>query len=258
MSTQGHHGLLLAGGSQFVALMTALVPSSWLRLGDNAANNAVADSSIAPSNGLLYEVLTTTAQNAVNTSTRAHAGLLNNDTDGCFNFAGASLITVPKIALTNATGWTAFFVMYPSVAPISANNGIGTIFQFTNNGAGSGCPELDVLNKSDGTFRFRVMQSGVGEIAMSAAPSWAWATKLAVAFKKEANGNLKIFVNGALVATTTGNPGFTYGTDVMRWGAAKFASVPWYQFPGLMDELAIFNAPLSDANCQQLTALAAA
>lgn len=258
MSARGHQGLLLAGQSPFLGLMAILAPISWLRLSDNAANNTVTDSSKSPSNGSLFEVLTTTTQTAVNTNTRANAGMLTGDSDGCFNFAATSMITVPNKTLSNTSGWTAFCLINPTSAPPSLSNNVGAIFQFGNSGTLSNAPELDIYSNGNGTFRFRPMLSGVSEIPMSASPSWPWGTKLAVAFKKEANGNAKLFVSGALVATSTSAPGYSYGTDVMRWGAAKFANPPWYQFPGLMDELAIFNSPLSDANCLQLTALAAA
>lgn len=258
MSARGHHGLLLAGGSEFAALMASLAPASWLRLNDNAANNTVIDSSSSHINGSLFEVLTTPTQNPVNTNTRASAGLLSGDSDGCFNFNGSSTVTVPNITLSNGTGWVAFCIMYPASAPATANNTIGAVLHLGGSGDSNGAPELDLADKKDGTFRFRVMRSGVVELAMTALPSWPWQTKLAVALKKEANGNIKLFVNGTLVATSTAAPSFTYGSAVMRWGSARFNSVPWYQFPGLMDELAIFTAPLSDATCQQLTALAAA
>lgn len=258
MSARDHHALLMAAdGGSLAALIASLSPITWLRLNDNAASGVVTDSAASPANGTLYAITGNVAPTGKNTSVVSTAGLIAGDADKAFDFALTTMLESPNRALSNATGWTVFFIAKPTGPPAAGASNIGAIFQLS--AAGFSCPEAEIAHVSTGIFRLRYMISGTSEITMSATPNWGYGTKLSVAVKKEAGGNLKAYVNGSLVATSTSAPSFSYSSGAFRWGAARFGSgtpATYYPFPGILDELTVFGAPLSDAICADLTARA--
>lgn len=237
----------------FASLMASLAPATWLRLNDNAASDVVTDSSASPSHGSLFSAVTPPTHSAVNTSTRSYTpGLVAGDADKCFDMGGNSIIKSPGKTLSNAIGWTAFAIIRPTSAPPPSAAWVACVFQLSSFAAG--VPELDIIDVGSGKFRFRVMRSGSSEISMSATPTWSYGDTLAVALKKRAGGLVDLFVNGSLVASSTATPSFVYSGGVQWWGSAYFpTSSSFYQFPGYMDELALFTTPLSDAQCLSLT-----
>jgi Concanavalin A-like lectin/glucanases superfamily len=64
----------------------------------------------------------------------------------------------------------------------------------------------------------------------------------------------KIYVDGVLKSTTTGNPSFTANTDDLYIGRAEFSAFP-YWFNGTMDEIRIYNKALCDGEVRALNKL---
>jgi len=239
-------------------LISSLAPATWLRLNDNSSSSSsVTDSAASPAAGTLYSAVNGVALSTVNTSTRSSPGLVAGDSDRCFNFGGNTALDSPNRFFSNPTGWTVFCIVEPPSAPAG---GVAISFQLTSNPLGNGEPEFGIADVGAGKFRLRCLLSGISEISMqNAHPTWDYGTRLAVVVKKEVNGVVKEFVNGSLVNTSSSAPGFNYAGGALRWGYGRFqngAASNYYQFPGLMDELALFVTPLSDATCSLLTATA--
>jgi len=248
----------MASNNALALLIASLSPVTWLRLNDNStSSSAVADSATSPAAGTLYSAINGVALSTVATSTRSNPGLVTGDSDPCFNFGGNTALDSPNRFFSNPTGWTVFCIVQPVSAP---SGGVAICFQLTSNPLGNGEPEFGITDVGSGKFRLRCLMSGVSEIGMvNAHPTWNYGARLAVVIKKEVNGVVKEFVNGALVNTSTSAPGFNYSGGVLRWGYGRFqtgAASNYYQFPGLMDELALFVTPLSDATCSLLTTTA--
>lgn len=256
MSLLAQHGFMMARRSSGLAdLIASLDPVTWLRLNDDGASSVVADNSATPAAGTLYSVINNASPVTKNTDLVSAPGLVGGDGDKAFNFGGNSMVESPRRSLSNAVGWVVFCLLRPDEAPAPASNTVAGVWQLTGNG--SSVPELDIVHMPGDNFRFRVMRSGSAEVALGTPPTWPYGTRLAVAVKKEASGMVKLFADGAKVGESASAPVFAYGLEPFRWGSAMFgSSAPssYYQFPGVLDELTVFDAPLSDAICQQLTA----
>ena len=248
-----------ASGGALSALITSLSPLSWLRLNDNDTNNAVVNSAASGPNGSLFSSIVSAAPVAKNTSLVSSTGLVAGDIDKSFNFAANSMVTYPAHSLSNATGWTVFMLVQQTAAAPSSSGGAIALVQLS--GYVQGCPELGMIQDGAGQSRFRVLVSGLAEVGFPNTPAfYPFGTKLAVCVKKEANGVVKLFVNGALHRTSGSSPSFNYtALGVNRWGTGHYGSdtsSAKYQLPGKADELTIFNRPLTDAECISLTATA--
>lgn len=240
------------------ALIAQLGPVSWMRLNDNAGNNTVVNSAVNGPNGSFFNSILSVAPTPKNTSLASVPGLVAGDVDKAFNFSGNSMVISPAHSLSNATGWTLFFIAQQDTASPPDQSGAITIVQLSSYVAG--CPELSMIQNNSEQSRFRVMRSGVSEVQMGDLPFYTYGTKLAVCLKKEAAGAAKLFVNGSKIGDSGSDPGFNYFADgVNRWCTGYFGSdtaSQKYQLPGKADELTLFNRPLTDAECIQLTATA--
>lgn len=245
--------LMLAGAgappSGLVGLIASLSPAMWARFDDNAPSSAVVNSAVGGSAGALYAAVPGSALALKNTDSVSAIGLAAG-TAHSFNIGASSLVVMPDVTLSNAAGWTFFTLLKVVSAPSAA---AAVVCQLT--GIGGGVPELDVLDVGGGKFRFRVMASGTGEIGMTATPTFNYGTKLAIVMRKAAGGLIDLFVDGALVASSSSIPGFSYLSNGHSLGGGRFGStVNYYSVPGCMDESVLWAAPLADANCLALTA----
>ena len=238
--------------SSFAALAASLAPITWLRCNDNAADNIVIDSSASMQNGTLLTAINNTTSVARNSADVSNVGLVAGDTDRAFLIAGESQIQSPHKTLADATGWTAFAIIQPDVAPASSNGYGGAIFQLTN--GGNSCPEIDIIGSSgSSSYRLRLMRSGSSEIAMTATPTYSYGQKLALLVRKRAGGVADIYVNGVLVASSTSAVSWSYGSRYNMWGSAYFTGAYMYALTGTLDEPMLFDRPLTDAECEALT-----
>lgn len=256
MSIIGHHGLLLGGvPTAYGPLIQYLGPAWYAKLADNAASSTVA-ATVGANGSLLAVTNGSTTRLSKNTSLVAAASLLTSGADGAFNLAGSSVVQGPNVALSGATGWTHTFLCKPSASTPSGNGGNGSVCQFGDAaGADSGCAQLDYQDSGGGSFRLRLLRSGVAEIGLTST-TWTYGTKLFIVLRHLAAGNIEVWVNGVRELNVA-SPGFTYARSSFWYGAARFggATITFYQLTGTLDELAVFNRPLSDA---QMAALFAA
>ena len=236
------------GGGSVVDQILALSPLVWARCDDNASTSAILNSGSVATSGTFYSAVTGSSLAAKNTSTASVTGLATGTTRA-LNLSGGALIAMPNVPISSHVGWTFFGIFQPlSVPPTS---GIAALFQLTD--TGSSCPEIDINNVDGSRFKLRVMASGTSEVTMTATPTFAYGSRLAIAAKLRANGVLDVFVNGSLVASSVGVPPFSYGSAPLRFGGAVFGGTNYYALPGLIDEAAVWGAPLTDAQCISLT-----
>lgn len=138
-----------------------------------------------------------------------------------------------------AAAFTVLLIAKPLPAPAA---GVGSLFQLGNNGLG--VPEVTTIDVGDGTFRLRVMQSGVAEAYRSSA-AWAYGTKLHIKLSKSGGGKVVLRVNG--VQEGSASVPYPNESALTNIGHYRDATGPDYQYAGTIDEFAVWNSFVSDA-----------
>jgi len=141
-----------------------------------------------------------------------------------------------------------------------ANNGAFSVEAWVNGGAqstdagivtcgyGSGGEQFNLDTGGTGRgFRFAVRDANnvAHNASSSIVPNNAWQHLVGVC--DEANGQVRLYVNGVSSATTTIANGIQMGTEPVSIGARRgnFSSTYTFNFIGAIDEVAIYNYPLS-------------
>lgn len=218
----------------FGPLVSSLGPACWLRL--NETTGTVAYDSSGNNRHAAY---------AVSAESLTSAGLLVGDDDrGIVLPPTLTPLALSSAPVASAGDWTFGAIVRPTSVP--PQTAIGVLLQLGANG--TGCPELDVIDRSGGNFGFRVMASGTSQLFASPS-SWPYGSAVVVYLRQSAAGR-HLFVNGAAQGNTTGRWGSFTGTT--RLGFSRFGADA-YPLPGGLDEVQFYGSALSDAQIAELT-----
>lgn len=229
-------------------------PAWYAKLADNAANNTVL-ATVGANGTLLGPVNGSTSRPSKNTSLVTTASLLTSGADAAFNLAGSSVVQGPNVVLSGTTGWTHTFLCKPTAQPGAGNSNNSSLCQFGDaTGVDAGCVELALQHVSGTSYQLRLLRSGVTQIGITTT-TYTYGAKLFIVIRHLAGGNVEVWVNGVKELDIS-SPGFTYATSTFWYGAARYgsATVTYYQLIGVIDELAVFNKPLSDVQLATLFA----
>lgn len=241
MNARGHHGLMLAGSTTFAAYMASLLPVAWWRMGD-AVGSTYLNDSVANEQA----VLTGTAGTNY---TLGSAGLVSGDTDKSVAFNGGSANTsgAAKWAL-GAGDFSAFCVAKWTSTTLSIvacdrdSSPSNVLFLFTSNRATTG---------------------DVG------CESWNWQTQkinvagsyndgnrhvLGLTYKTSTN-ELRFYLDGVLKQTQV-QAGALSRPTASTMGARIANNYGSQNLIGTVDEVALFNHLLSDAEMAGAASLA--
>lgn len=218
------------------------------------SSTAYSDAVLADSPYLYWRFGETSGKTAADSSGNSRNGTYRSD---AANVTAASLISGssdPSIFAAAGSAYSAScskdtgidastanvsadIVIKPSSAPVSS--GVGVCFLL---GYNQYAPEVDVLDIGGGSFRLRVMSSGIAQIFRSAG-SWAYGTKLHVALTYNPTSKaLILYVNGAVDTSTT----YTYVLSSPPYTQVGFdGRDAAYTFAGGLDEFALYASELS-------------
>ena len=222
----------------FAAAVLSFTPACWLRLGESVGTTAL-DASGNGRNGTYSS----------DASALTTPGLLVDDSDTAISFTAQLVrLSLPVAPVVSGGRWTFGCLARPLSPP--TQSGIGVIFQIGS--AGSGCPELDIVDQGNGQFSMRVMYSGQSMI-FSTTTTWSY-DSLCVIYLRQTDTGIQLFVNGQLVGNTS-STWVTYGGET-RIGYARFGSDS-YPLIGVLDEIQFYAEALSDEQIASLTLVAA-
>ena len=226
-----------APGGDYAATVLNDGPALYWRLGETTGTTA-ADSS---GNG---RAGTYTA----NASTLTTAGLIAG-TDKAILLPGTTSATMAGVSIASTAFITDAAFTFECVSKINSrpvSSGYCTLWQANNEPlAGSSTPELATVDMGGGTYKYRVMSSGIAELFLSSS-AYAYGTRRHVALRYTP-GTVRLVVDGV----DAGSASYTYGpsTTTGTIGFSKYAGVGsnFYPMPGTMDEVAFYNRDLGDA-----------
>lgn len=260
MSLLRHHQLLMSsspsGPPTIPDLIALFNPIQWFRLGDNASSSVVINEVSGEDDGTLYSAINSVAAAEKNTNTVTTASIIPGVSDTAFDMGGNSRVAGPGLPFSNANGWTFFCVLVVDGPAVAGNSGVGTVARLTALNPNGGTPEIDVLDMGGSNYRFRVMRSGVSEVAMTSLPTYTYGDTLAIALRKVPAGVTELYVNGSKVAESTLVVNYNVNSlSTCDYGATVFGgSNSRYALNGRMDEIAVFfEGGLSQSECEQLT-----
>ena len=234
------------GGGSFKDQVLGLTPRAYYRFAE-ASGSTLKDSSGNGRDGVYPD----------DASQFTTASLIGDAADAATIFpkldrSGSRRITVTPTPFNTGEDWTLGFVVKPTEKPTTSNDLNYVITQMTTPNTTQGGPEIGVVG-DDTTYYFRIMRSGVAQLFDTSSTFRKPYGTVAICFLTytKATNTVEMWANGIKVGSGTG----TYPTydGIMRIGWADFAVSDHYPFIGVMDELTVFAAKLSDTQIQNLT-----
>lgn len=226
------------GVSQYDSLIIAQNPDQYFRL--NETSGTVATDSSGHSHNATYQR---------DASLTTGPGILNGSTQPAFV---PSVLTSPVngltypncVIVTGSSTWTVTMMIQPTLPP---TNPVGTLIQVGANGVS--VPEIDVIDQGNGTFRIRLLKSGVATLVTST-DAWAYGTKMQVKLSQFSGSNTTA-IRVSTVASgnvTEGSINIVWSTQMSHTNIAfgNTGSGATFPFAGTMSNVALWNSYLSD------------